>query len=97
MSIVTTHLTKMQIDTGTSEPFSQRPYPTAMKHYDWVDNEINKLLGVTVIPSSHSSWSALIIILPKRNGGKCLIIDYRALNKVTQKFIRLIPKVRHLL
>ena len=40
--IGTTHLTKMQIDTGTSELVSQRPYSIAMKNYDWVKNEINK-------------------------------------------------------
>ena len=34
-SIGTTHLTKMQIDTGDSEPVSQKPYPIAMKHYNW--------------------------------------------------------------
>ena len=33
-SIGTTHLTKMQIDTGDSEPVSQRSYPITMKHYD---------------------------------------------------------------
>ena len=54
-SIGTTHLTKMQIDMGTSEPVLQRPYPITMKHYDWVRNEINKLLDTWVIHSSHSS------------------------------------------
>ena len=28
-----TPLTKMAIDTGTSEPVLQKPYPIAMKHY----------------------------------------------------------------
>ena len=37
-SIGTTHLTKIQIDTGTSESVSHRPYPIAMKHYDCVKN-----------------------------------------------------------
>ena len=32
-SIGTTPLTSMTIDTGTSNPISQKPYPTAMKHY----------------------------------------------------------------
>ena len=32
-SIGTTPLTKMTIDTGTSEPVSQKPYLIAMKHY----------------------------------------------------------------
>ena len=44
----TTHLTKMHIDTGDSEPISQRPYSIAMKHYDWVRSEVNKLLDAQV-------------------------------------------------
>ena len=30
----TTHLTKIQIDTGDSEPILQRLRPITMKHYD---------------------------------------------------------------
>ena len=86
-SIGTIHLTKMQIDTGDAESVWQRPYPITMKHYDWVRSEINKLHDALVIHNSHSSWSAPIIVVPKGDGGKCLVIDYRALNKVTQKFV----------
>ena len=32
MSIRTTSLTSMTIDTGNSDPVSQKPYPMAMKH-----------------------------------------------------------------
>ena len=76
-----TNLTKMEINTGNSKPVSQNPYPIAMKHYDWVKNEINKLLDTKVIHSNHSSWSASIIVIPKGNSGKCLVIEYRTLNK----------------
>ena len=92
-SIGTTMLTSMSIDTGNTDPVSQKPYPIAMKHYDWVKSEIEKLLAAKVIHSSHSSWSAPIIVVPKGNGGKCLVIDYRALNKVTRKFTWPMPKV----
>ena len=44
-----TKLTKMQIDTGNSKPVSQKPYPIAMKHYDWARDEINKFLDAKVI------------------------------------------------
>ena len=54
-NIGTTHLSKMQIDMGDSEPVSHRPYPIAMMHYDWVRSEINKLLDVQAIHSKHSS------------------------------------------
>ena len=39
-SIGTTPLTSMTIDTGTPDAVSQKPYPIAMKHYQWVKDEI---------------------------------------------------------
>ena len=65
-----------------------------MKHYDWAKSEIEKLLAAKVIRSSCSSWSAPIIVVPKGYGGKHLVIDYRALNKVTRKFTWPMPKVK---
>ena len=85
-TIGTTPLTSMTIDTGTIDQVSQKPYPIAMKHYQWVKDEIEKLLTTKVICTSHSSWSAPIIVVPEGDGGKHLVIDYRALNKVTRKF-----------
>ena len=92
-TIGTTPLTSMTIDTGTSDPVFQKPYPITMKHYQWVKDKIEKLLAAKVICTSHSSWSAPIIVVPKGDGGKCLVIDYRALNKVTRKFTWPMPKV----
>ena len=83
----------MMIDTGTSEPVSQKPYPIAMKHYQWVKDKIEKLLTTKVIWGSWSSWSAAIIVVPKGDGWKCLVIDYHTLSKVTRKFIWPMPKV----
>ena len=51
-SFGTTPLTSMTIDTGTSEPVSQKPYPIAMKHYQWVKDETEKLLAAIVIHTS---------------------------------------------
>ena len=75
-SIGTTPLTSMTIDMGDSDPVSQKPYPIAMKLYQWVKEETEKLLAAKVICSSRSSWSALIIVVPKGDGGKCLVINY---------------------
>ena len=77
---------------GELEPVLQKPYPT-MKHCDLVRNEMDKLLDVQVIHNSHSSWSVPIIVVPKGDGGKCIVIDYRALNKVTWKFVWPMPRV----
>ena len=70
ISIGSTSLTKMTINTGNSNPVSQKPYPITMKNYQWVKEEIEKLLTAKVICSSRSSWSAPIIIVPKGDGGK---------------------------
>ena len=93
-SIGTTPLTKMTIDTGNSEPVLHKPYPIVMKYYQWLKDEIEILLTVKVIHSSRLSWSAPIIVVPKGDHGKQLIIDYRALNKVTRKFTWPMPKVK---
>ena len=92
-TIGTTPLTQMSINMGDSDPISQKPYPVAMKHYQWVKEEINKLLEAGVIRNRHSSWLVPIIVVPKGDGGKHLVIDYRALNKVTRKFVWPMPKV----
>ena len=39
----------MSLDTGNSKPVSQKHYPIAMKHYQWVKDEIGKLLTAKVI------------------------------------------------
>ena len=92
-TIGTTPLMSMTIDNGTADPFSQKPYPIAMKHYQWVKEEIEKLLATKVnlhqplqLVSTHYSCT-------KSNGGKHLVIDYRPLNKVTRKFTWPMPKV----
>ena len=56
--------------------------------------EIEKLLVAKVIRSRKSSWSAPIIVLPKHDGGKQLVIDYRTQNKGTRKFTWPMPKVK---
>ena len=92
-SIGTTPLTSMMIDAGNSDPVSQKPYPISMKHYQWVKEEIEKLLTAKVICTSRSSWLAPIIIVPKGDGGKHLVINYTALHKVTRKFTWPMPKL----
>ena len=62
-SIRTTSLTSMTIDTGVSDPISQKPYPITMKHYQWVKEEIEKtthsqghlLQQIQLVSTDHSS------------------------------------------
>ena len=52
-SIRITHLTSMMINTGSSDRVSQKPYPITMKNYQWVKEEIEKLLAAKVICTAY--------------------------------------------
>ena len=47
--IGTTPLIKMSTDTGDACPIAKKPYSLALKHYDWVKEEIDKLLEGSVV------------------------------------------------
>ena len=47
--IGTTPLIKMSIDTGDHPPIAKKPYALALKHYNGVRDEIDKLLEAGVI------------------------------------------------
>ena len=89
----TTPLIKMSIDTGDAWPIAKKPYTLVLKHYDWVKEEIGKLLEAGVIRESHSSWSAPIVVVPKGDCGKRLGVDYRALNAITRTYVWPMPRV----
>ena len=77
----------MSIDTGDHPPIAKKPYILAIKHHEWVEEVIDKLLEAGVISESHSSWSAPIIVVPKGDGGKRMCVDYRAMNTISRTYI----------
>ena len=77
----------MSIDTDEHLPIAKKPYALALKHYDWVRDEIDKLLEAGVIRESHSSWSAPIVVVPKEEHGRRLCMDFRALNAITRTYV----------
>ena len=83
----------MTTDTGDHTPIAKKPYTIALKNYNWVKEEIDKLLEAGVIRESHSSWAAPIVVVPKSDGWKRLCIDFRALNKTIRTCIWPIPRV----
>ena len=82
-----TKLVKMDIDTGDSPPISSRPYTLPLKHYEWVQREIESLEWAGVIKKSMSNWASPIVIVPKKSAPReppkrRLCIDFRKVNEL---------------
>ena len=87
-----TKLVKMDIDTGDSPPVSSRPYTLPLKHYEWVQREIESLERAGVITKSMSKWASPIAVVPKQSAPgeplkRRLCIDFRKVNELQQEVI----------
>ena len=87
-----TKLVKMDIDTGDSPPVSSRPYTLPLKHYEWVQREIESLECAGVITKSMSKWASPIVVVPKISTPweppkRRLCVDFRKVNELQQEVI----------
>ena len=62
-----TKLVKMNVDTGDSPPVNSRPYTLPLKHYEWVQKEIESLEHTGVITKWMSPWASPIVIIPEKS------------------------------
>ena len=87
-----TKLVKMDIDTEDSPPVSSSPYTLPLKHYEWVQREIESLECAGVITKSMSKWTSPIVIVPKISAPReppkrRLCVDFRKVNELQQEVI----------
>ena len=80
-------LVEMEIDTGNHPPIASKPYTLPLKHYDWVQREIETLERAGIIERSISPWASPVVIVPKKSTpGKPprrrMCIDYQRINKL---------------
>ena len=82
-----TMLVEMEIETGNHPPIASKPYTLPLKHYEWVQKEIETLERAGIIERSISPWASPVVIVPKKSApGKPprrrMCIDYRKINKL---------------
>ena len=87
-----TNLVKIDVGTGDSPPISSRPYPLPLKHYEWVQKEIESLECAGIISKSMSPWASPIVIVPKKSAlreppKRSLCVDFRKVNELQQQVI----------
>ena len=62
-----TQLVTMDIDTGDNPLVCQKPYTLPLKHYPWVQQEIETLEQAGVIKKSISPLASPIVVVPKKS------------------------------
>ena len=87
-----TKLVKMDIDTGDSPLVSSRPYTLPLKHYEWVQREIESLERAGVVTKSMSKWASPIVVVPKKSAPgeppkRRLCVDFRKVNELQKEVI----------
>ena len=68
------------------------PYTLPLKHYEWVQREIESLECASVITKSMSKWASPIVIVPTKSAPgeppkRRLCVDFRKVNELQQEFI----------
>ena len=80
-------LIEMEIDMENHQPIASKPYTLPLKHYKWVQHEIETLEKAGIIERSISPWASPVVIVPKKSAKgepprRCMCIDYRRINKL---------------
>ena len=60
-------------------------------------NEVRKMLNLGVIQPSKSPWAFPCIMIPKKDGGIKVVIDYRELNAITKRDQYPLPRIDDML
>ena len=81
------------LSTGDSPPICQKPYTLPLKHYSWVQQEIETLEHVGVIKKNISPWASPIVMVPKNSAPgepqrHRMCVDFRKINELQPKMQR---------
>ena len=89
----------MNINTGDHPPICQKPYMLALKHYEWVQKEVEQLERMGIITRSVLPWVSPIVIVPKKSAPdqpprRCMCINFRRLNALQPDVVKVDSKVK---
>ncbi|UYV80839.1 ASB3, partial [Cordylochernes scorpioides] len=88
-----TSVTKHKIETRNHQPIKHRPYRVSPTERQAIQTEVDKMLDAGIIRHSESPWSSPVILVKKKDGDWRFCVDYRRLNKVTKKYVYILPRI----
>lgn len=88
-----TNLTEMEIHLNDKNPVVYKPYRLSYSERQNVQTMVSELIENDIVEESVSSFASPILLVAKKNGGKRLCVDYRALNSRTVKDHFPLPRI----
>ena len=94
-----TNLITMDIDTVDHPPICQKPYTLALKHYEWVQKEVEQLERTGIITRSVSPCVSPIVIVPKKSTPdepprRRMCINFQRFNALQQTMVKVNSKAK---
>ena len=85
------------IDVQGHAPIHKRPFRYSANEREVLQKEMTDMLNLGVIEPSQSPWGFPAILLPKKDGGIRVCIDFRDLNTVTKTDAYPLPRIDEML
>lgn len=79
------HNVSLSIELTTNKPVTHRAYRISEADKSIIRDKIKELRDANIIRESTSPYASPALLVTKKDGNKRLVIDYRALNKITVK------------
>lgn len=86
-----------KIRVTQEDPIKQRYYPVSPFKQDIINTELDKMLKLGVIEKSSSGWSSPVLLVPKPDKTWRFCVDYRKLNRVTERDAYPLPYISDIL
>lgn len=92
-SLPQTSAAEHRIKTDGSAVIRRRPYRVSSSERKIIEDNVADMLKRNIIRPSTSSWSSPVVLVEKKDGSVRFCVDYRALNKITQKDVYPMPRI----
>ncbi|MCO5553671.1 hypothetical protein L7F22_007197 [Adiantum nelumboides] len=85
----------IELIQGSSPP-NKPPYRVSQAQQEEIMRKVNELVEKGIVRPSSSSFCSPILLVHKKDGTYRMCVDYRALNKITNKNRFLVPRIEDL-
>lgn len=82
-----------RIDTGDRPPVKSRFFRVSPHQKETLNKAIQDMIRQGVISQTSSAWNSGIFIVAKKNGDARPVVDFRALNAITEKVVAPLPHI----